>query len=105
MRTLFVAIVLLVALSFVGCTRTVVVKKPPPGPKAVVVVKPPPPPRAAVRKPPRPGSAHVWVPGHYVRGSGGYCWVSGAWRVPPRTGRVWVPGRYAGGRWVPGRWR
>jgi len=106
MRTLVVVAVLLVSLSYAGCRRTVVVKPPPKKhPKAVVVVKPPPPPRAAVRPPARPGPKYVWVKGHYVHGPGGYRWVAGAWKVPPRPGRVWVPGHHRNGRWIPGHWR
>jgi hypothetical protein len=69
---------------------------------------PPPPPRAEVIVE-TPGSAFVWVPGHWRWRDGGYLWVRGAWRRPPRYGAVWVEPRYEQreGRWVfvEGFWR
>ncbi|MDF3836650.1 hypothetical protein P3W85_27380 [Cupriavidus basilensis] len=66
----------------------------------------PPPPRYEPRPQARPG--RVWVPGHWVAGSGRYDWRGGYWQraragyryVPER----WVPGPRGG--WVlrPGYW-
>lgn len=80
---------------------------------AVFVRTPPPAPRSTAMIGRRPGAGFVWTPGYYrwgtVRGRGGYVWVGGRWRRPPRPGLVWAPPvwRSGSGGWtfVAGRWR
>ncbi len=37
----------------------------------------------------RPGSQHVWVPGHWSWSEGAYVWETGRWQVPPGPNLVW----------------
>lgn len=74
-----------------------------------IVVRAPPPGRVEVRGGP-PGSAYVWINGHYAWQGGDYLWISGRWEAPPQpTYRRWEPGRWVHARqgwyWVEGRWR
>ena len=67
---------------------------------AYVVAAGPPPPRYGVMGY-APGPGYVWTEGFYdLRGSA-WVWVPGAWRVPPRPGRVWVAPAWVrvGGGW------
>lgn len=74
-------------------------------PVSVKVASPPPVGPAKVVVPSvRPGHAYVWRAGHYVRRSGRYAWVTGAWVLPPRGRTVWLPGLWRSGVWVRGRW-
>lgn len=56
---------------------------------AYVVAAGPPPPRYGVMGY-APGSGYVWTDGFYDLRGGRWVWVAGAWRRPPRPGRVWV---------------
>ena len=98
--TALILAAVLAALPLPGCSAGVS--------GAMVVRTPPPPPRAEVR-PPAPGPAHVWVPGHWRWNGRRYVWVRGHWKRPPRPGAVWVPGHWirrgGGWLWVPGHWR
>ncbi|HEX3877536.1 MAG TPA: hypothetical protein VHW24_11155 [Bryobacteraceae bacterium] len=56
-----------------------------------------------------PGPGYMWTEGFYdLRGSN-WVWVPGAWRRPPRAGRVWVTPAWSheGNRWRfhRGHWR
>ena len=59
---------------------------------------------------PRPGPAHVWVPGHWnwVPDRGEYGWTPGVWVVPATPRHVWVSGHWAahpeGHEWREGHW-
>lgn len=69
----------------------------PPGqrraPVEVVVVKAPPALRIETM-PPRPGKAHIWVPGYWAWETNAYVWVPGVWMLPPEPAAVWVAPRY-----------
>jgi hypothetical protein len=64
-----------------------------------------PPPEAV---PPRPSSAHLWVPGHWTWQNSRYAWMAGHWEEPPTAGAAWVPPRWEpeGGaiRFYEGHW-
>lgn len=67
---------------------------------AYVVAAGPPPPRYGVMGY-APGAGYVWTEGFYdLRGSS-WVWVPGAWRRPPRPGRVWVSSTWvrSGNHW------
>ncbi len=73
-----------------------------------VVAAGPPPPRYGVMGY-APGPGYVWTEGFYdLRGSN-WVWVPGAWRRPPRRGRVWVSPNWVragrGWRFHRGYWR
>jgi hypothetical protein len=58
---------------------------------------------------PAPGTAYVWIPGHWAWNGRRHAWTSGHWELPPQTGLVWVPANWTrvGLHWrfVPGHWR
>jgi hypothetical protein len=66
----------------------------------------PPAPRPEV-KPESPGSAMVWVAGHYMPVKGEWRWVKGEWATPPLAISVWIPARYDEEKkhWYPGYWQ
>lgn len=69
---------------------------------------PPPPPRYGPMGY-APGPGYVWTDGYWNRGSGGWGWINGSWRRPPRPRSVWVPGNWyqhrGGYRFRQGYWR
>ncbi len=56
-----------------------------------------------------PGPGYVWVGGYYTYRGGGYAWVPGEWRRPPRGHSAWVEGRWESHdgryRYRQGHWR
>ena len=72
MKSIFIAIALMITvLVGAGCARRVVVVQPPP-PRVEIV-------------PVAPSPRHVWVKGHYVKRGRNYVWVGG--RYVNRRGR------------------
>lgn len=78
-------------------------------PNTAVMAQAPPAPQVEV-VPVAPGPDYVWMPGYWSIGvGGGWVWVGGRYRYPPRPHAVWVGGYWArhgrGYIWVGGRWR
>ncbi|MCW0482013.1 hypothetical protein [Gaoshiqia sediminis] len=75
----------------------------------VVVPEKPVPPNVQMQTPPKPSSAHVLIPGHWVwsRKQKVYLWVVSTW-IPEKEGHKWVSGYWKelpkGWKWVPGHW-
>ena len=93
-----------VAMVSAGCVVA------PPQPALVTVAPVPPAPVTEV-VPAQPGSAYVWVPGHWAwrPRRAAYAWVAGHWAVPPGPRHAWVPGHWAqqgnAYLWVDGHWQ
>jgi len=66
----------------------------------------PPPPKPETR-PESPGSAMVWVAGHYMPVKGEWRWVKGEWATPALPISVWIPAKYDEEKkhWYPGYWQ
>jgi len=75
---------------------------------AYVVAAGPPAPRYGVMGY-APGPGYVWTEGFYDLRGRSWVWVPGAWRRPPRAGRIWVAPVWAragtGWRFHRGYWR
>jgi hypothetical protein len=99
MRTLFLALLALLAPAVsraqlaVGVSIRV-------GPPAIPVYA----------QPPCPTEGYLWTPGYWAYGDDGYYWVPGVWVAPPRVGVLWTPGYWGwnegvyvfhGGYWGP----
>ena len=94
-----------ILLVMAGCASS------PPRVETPRVQLPPPVPAAPAEvRSAQPGSAYVWIPGHYEWRSADrtYVWVPGTWIVPP-AGQTWAPGHWEnrpnGSVWVSSRWR
>jgi len=55
----------------------------------------PPPVLPIYAQPPLPAPGHLWTPGYWAYGDGGYYWVPGVWVQPPAMGLLWTPGYWA----------
>ena len=70
---------------------------------------PMPPPRPEGMRPPPPGEAYVWRPGHWAWNGRGYVWEPGRYVVRQATYHEYVPGawvmRHGAWVWVPPHWR
>jgi hypothetical protein len=62
----------------------------------------------AVKRPPAPSHAHVWVGSEWSQSGNGYTEVAGHWEVPPHGHHTWVAGHWVkerrGNYWVAGHW-
>jgi hypothetical protein len=74
--------------------QVVIVQEAPPPAETVIVYEQAPPTRIVERRSERPSPRHQWINGYWVRNRGGWVWVSGQWRVPPRAEAVWVEPRW-----------
>jgi len=86
-RSLFIAVVMLMALTTASPAQIGIGISVHIGPPALPVYE----------QPPCPAEGYIWTPGYWAYGPDGYYWVPGTWVLAPQPGFLWTPGWWGWG--------